>query len=97
MCMCAVTHVVCVSVCCDTVLGHRCSRNRPPSGPKPVAKSYPANYVPTAVYKVSPLYPNGRTLRDYQVEGLNWLVRSVLAALACDVAALAVLAVLVSC
>jgi hypothetical protein len=31
----------------------------------------------TKVYTTSPLYPNGRTLRDYQVEGLNWMVRAL--------------------
>ena len=30
----------------------------------------------TQIYKTSATYGNGRTLRDYQVEGLNWLVNN---------------------
>jgi chromodomain-helicase-DNA-binding protein 7 len=30
----------------------------------------------TQVYKTSPTFGNNRVLRDYQVEGLNWLVNN---------------------
>jgi hypothetical protein len=84
-CLCA---CVCVHVCVRgrvcalsrtaadsaVAVGALCSRNRPPTGPRTEVRHYPRSYQPTQVYKGSPQFPNGRTLREYQVEGLNWLV-----------------------
>ncbi len=36
----------------------------------------PTSHLQTQIYKTSPVYGDNKTLRDYQVDGVNWLINN---------------------